>query len=428
MLPHRLHAESAPSGTPATSTAAILALEKAFDAGVFPKRTVSIVRGSGAQLWDAEGRRFLDFGASYGVGNVGHCHPRVVQAIRRQAEQLLIAVQTYPNDRRAEFEERLVRVAPAGLSRVFLANSGTEAIEAAIKFARGHTKRPKLVAAKRGFHGRTLGALSLTWKPEYRDPFAPLVPGVSHVPYGDEETLKDTVDAETAAVFLEPIQGEGGVIVPPRGYLKAAFDIAHDRGALLVADEIQTGLGRTGTMWAVEEQGIVPDILCFAKSIAAGIPMGGLLLRPEVCTLPAGSHGNTFGGSPFACAVGTAVLDILEDEKLPQRAAEHGARLLQGLRSISTDAVREVRGRGLMVGLELRGRNAPLLNGLLARGVLTLPTGTNCVRYLPPLVVTGAQVDEAVTATGEGLHALAPTGSADTLVPSDSAAQPEERR
>lgn len=388
-----------------TSTESIAAIENAVESGVFPKRPVSIVRGEGARLWDAEGREYLDFGANYGVANVGHSHPRVVAAIREQATRLTFIAQTYYNDRRAELLAKLQAIAPRGMSRVFLGNSGTEAIEAAIKFARGHTKRPGLVAAKKAFHGRTLGAVSLTWKPEYREPFAPLLPGVAHVPYGDEEALKTAVTSDTAALFLEPIQGEGGVVVPPPGYLRAARDACSDRGALLVADEIQTGLGRTGRMWAVEHEGVVPDILCFAKSIAGGVPMGGVLLRPEVCTLPVASHGNTFGGNPLACAAASATLDVLREERLAERASEMGARLLDGLRAVATESVREARGRGLMVGLELRTKNTPVLNALVADGILTLPTGATVIRYLPPLVVTAEQVDRAVAATGKALHA-----------------------
>ncbi|MCA1812909.1 MAG: aspartate aminotransferase family protein [Halobacteriales archaeon] len=386
------------------SNADLVARERARESGVFPKRSVAILRGLGAQFWDAEGRAYLDMGANYGVANVGHCHPRVVRAIEEQARALVHIPQTYANDRRAELMERLVGIAPPGLDRVFLGNSGTEAVEAALKFARAHTGRTGLVAAKRGFHGRTMGALALTFKPEYRDPFAPLLPGGQHVSYGDVEALKQAVSRDTAALFLEPIQGEGGAIVPPAGYLRAARDICTDAGALLVLDEIQTGLGRTGRMWAVEHEGIAPDILCFAKGIAGGLPMGGLLLRSEVCTLPVASHGNTFGGNPVACGAAIAVLDVLRDEQLPARAERMGTRLLAGLRSLPGAHVREARGRGLMVGLELRSKNTPVLNALIALGVLALPTGSTVLRYLPPLVVSEAQVDEAVSATAKALE------------------------
>jgi acetylornithine/LysW-gamma-L-lysine aminotransferase len=389
------------------STDELRAIEARRESGVFPKRPLSVVRGAGARVWDAEGREYLDFGMNYGVGNVGHCHARVVEAIREQAGRLLYVPQTYHNDVRAAFLERLAEVAPAGMTRSFLANSGAEAVEAAIKFARGTTKRAGIVSTKKAFHGRTIGALSLTWKPEYRDPFAPLLQDVAFATYGDEESLKSAVTGETAAVVLEPVQGEGGVQVPPDGYLRAARDIAHDAGALLVLDEIQTGFARTGTFWACERENVTPDILCFAKSVAAGVPMGGVLLTEAAAKLPPTSHGNTFGGGPLACAAGLAVLDIIREERLAERAAALGPRLVQGLREACGDAARDVRGRGLMVGLELRGRNVPVLNGLVAEGVLTLPTGPTTIRYLPPLVVTEQDVDVAVAATAKAVAAAA---------------------
>jgi acetylornithine/LysW-gamma-L-lysine aminotransferase len=388
------------------------AIETAHESGVFPKRPVSLVRGEGAHLWDAEGRRYLDFGANYGVGNVGHCHPRVVEAIREQAGRLLFVPQTYYNDQRALFLERLVATAPRGMTRAFLCNSGTEAVEAALKFSRGVTKRHGIVATKRAFHGRTLGALSTTWKPEYRDPFMPLLPDVVFSTFGDEESLKEAVSAQKpGAILLEPIQGEGGVQVPPAGYLRAARDIATDAGAFLVFDEIQTGFARTGAFWACQHENVTPDILCFAKSVAGGLPMGGVLLTDDAAKLPQTSHGNTFGGAPLACAAGLAVLDVIRDERLAERTATLGPRLMDGLRAATGENAREVRGRGLMVALELRTRNVPVLNGLIAEGVLTLPTGPTALRYLPPLVVTSEQVDFAVAATAKAVQAAATGGA-----------------
>ncbi|HWG90412.1 MAG TPA: aspartate aminotransferase family protein [Candidatus Thermoplasmatota archaeon] len=382
----------------------VIDTEKRHDSGVFNKRALPpIVKGQGARLWDATGREYLDFGANYGVMNVGHCHPRVVEAIERQARELMFIAQTYHNDQRAILLDKLLSTAPHPLTRAFLANSGTEAVEAALKFARGVTKRKNFVAMKKSFHGRTFGALSVTFKNDYREPFQPLIDGVSFASFGDEESLKQAVTRETAAVILEPVQGEGGVYVAPPGYLKAVQDIAHDAGALVIFDEIQTGFGRTGRFWACEHDGVTPDILCFAKSVAGGLPMGGVLLTEQAAKLPLGTHGNTFGGSPLVCAAASATIDVLRGEHLPERASQMGRRLVDGLRSVATDAVREVRGRGLMVGLELKGKNVPLLNGLVAEGVLTLPTGTTVVRYLPPLVVTEQQVDFAVAATAKAL-------------------------
>lgn len=381
------------------------AIESRRESGVFAKRPVSIVRGAGATLWDAEGKSYLDFGANYGVGNVGHSHPKVVKAIQEQAARLISIPQTYYNDQRALFLERLLSTAPAGLERAFLANSGTEAVEAAIKFARGTTKRPGLIATKKAFHGRTMGAVSLTYKPEYREPFVPLLPGASHVAFGNEEELKAAVTNETAAVFLEPVQGEGGVQVAPPGYLKAARDITQDKGALLVLDEIQTGFARTGTMWACEQDNVSPDILCFAKAVAAGIPMGGVLLTDAAAKLPQAAHGNTFGGSPLACAVGLAVLDIIREERLAERAAKLGPRLMDGLAKAAGESARDVRGRGLMVALELRNRNQPVVLSLIEQGVLTLPTGPTAIRFLPPLVVSEQEIDVALAAVEKAVRA-----------------------
>jgi LysW-gamma-L-lysine/LysW-L-ornithine aminotransferase len=388
----------------APTTADLLAREKAHDSGVVPKRPFSIVRGQGARLWDAEGREFLDFGATHGAMNVGHAHPRVVEAIERQARTLGFVAATYANDARAAYVEALCRTAP-GLERAFLCSTGTEAIEAALKFARGHTKRPGLVAAKGAFHGRTMGALALTHKEDYRAPFAPLLPGAQHVPYGDAEALKGAVTRETAAVVLEPIQGEGGVHVAPPGYLRAALDIAHDAGALLVLDEVQTGFGRTGSMWAHQREGVTPDILAFAKSAAGGLPLGGVLLRPEVCTLSSMSHGSTFGGNPLVCAAGLAVLQVLQEERLAERAAALGPRFMDHLREAAGEKAREVRGAGLMLGLDLRVRAQPVLQALAAQGVLALAAGSTVVRYLPPLTIAQAELGVAVAATAKALEA-----------------------
>lgn len=385
-------------------------IEQRHESGAFPKRPLAIVRGEGTALWDDAGRKYLDFGANYGVANVGHANPHVARAVAEQAQRLIAIPQTYFNDARAAFLEKLHAIAPPGLSRSFLANSGTEAIEAAIKFARGVTKREKLVATKKAFHGRTMGALALTYKPEYRDPFMPVVPGGSHVSFGDVEQLKEAVTRETAAVFLEPVQGEGGVNVASPEYLRAARDVTRDAGALLVLDEVQTGFGRTGRMWACDHAGVVPDVLAFAKAVAGGLPMGGVLLTEEAARLPVTSHGNTFGGSPLVCAAASATIDFIVREKLAENAARQGERLLRGLRDVGHSGVREARGLGLMVGLELKSKNTPVLNALVREGVLTLPTGATVIRYLPPLVVTADEVDFAVAATGKALASAAAAG------------------
>ncbi len=381
----------------------VLKAEARHDPGVVPKRPIAIERGEGCTLWDADGNAYLDCGASFGAANLGHAHPRLLEALREQSGTLWFAGQNVGNSQRVELLRKLTNLAPGDLDHAFLTNSGTEAVEAALKFARGHTGREGLVACRNGFHGRSLGALSVTGKPPYREPFQPLVPGVSHVAFGDEDALNEAVTEDTAAVVLEPVQGEAGVRVPPPGYLRAAREITEDAGALLIADEVQTGLGRTGRVFAVDHEDVVPDVLCLAKSLAGGFPMGATLLREEVSTLPARSHGSTFGGNPLACAAASAALDVLVEEDLPRRAERLGKRLTRGLTALDHRAVREVRGPGLMVGLELRVRAGPVVGGLARRGVLPLTSGATVLRYLPPLIITEAEVDTVVEATAGAL-------------------------
>jgi acetylornithine/LysW-gamma-L-lysine aminotransferase len=380
--------------------------ENAHGTGVTPKRDLAIVSGEGALLRDATGRSYVDMGASYGVCNAGHSHPAVADAIAQQARTLMYVTPTVHNDARASLMARLARLAPGDLDRVFLTSSGTESVEAAIKFARKHTGRPRIVAAKRAFHGRTMGALSLTWNPKYRKGFEPLLPGVDFVTYGDAEALTAAVTPETAAVILEPVQGEGGVHPAPPGYLKATREICDDAGALMVVDEVQTGLGRTGRMFAVEHWDVVPDIMTLAKSLANGMPLGAMLARPHVCDLPPGSHGGTFAGSPISCAAALATLDVIERRALPARADRLGDRALTTLKQMEgqVPSVRAVRGMGLMLGIELRQRAAPFLAAAMANGVLALPAGASVIRLLPPLVISEPVLDEAL-ATLKGVLA-----------------------
>ena len=360
-----------------------------FELPIYPKRNLTIVRGQGATLWDAQGRAYIDCIGGHGVAIVGHSHPRLAQAICQQSERLLICPGTLGSDVRDRYLERLVGVTPPGLDYVFLANSGAEAIEAAIKFARLTTGRAKIVATMRGFHGRTLGALSLTWKKEYREPFAPLLPEVVHVPYGNVDAAREAIGDGAAAFVVEPVQGEGGVRPAPDGYLQALREMCDATGTLLVVDEVQTGFGRTGRMFAFEHWGVIPDILCLAKGIAGGVPMAAVVTNRRVYdALRPGHHGSTFGGNPLACAAGLAVLDILEEEGLVEQAAQKGAWMLDRLRQIASPIVREVRGLGLMIGVDLRTRATPYLRRLQEEHrVLALPAGPTVIRLLPPLVI-----------------------------------------
>lgn len=384
-----------------------IALEGRHTSGVYLKRPVLIVRGTGARVWDAQGREYVDCATGHGVALVGHCHPRVVAAIREQAERLITCSEAFYNDRRAQLQAELVALMP-GMERVFLCNSGTEAVEAAIKFARLATGRPGVVAARNGFHGRTMGALSATWRPEYRRPFEPLVPGFVHVPYNDAAALEGAVGPETAAVILEVVQGEGGVRLGDGAFLRRAQELCRERGALLIVDEVQTGLGRTGRMMACHHHGLEPDLVCLAKGLAGGLPIGAVLIGPRVGKLPVGVHGSTFGGNPLACAAALATLRVIREESLSERAAELGEFFLSRLRRISSPMIRDVRGLGLMVGVELRRRARPYLQALAERGVLALPAGPTVLRFLPPLVISPEDLERVALAVDEVLNSNLP--------------------
>jgi LysW-gamma-L-lysine/LysW-L-ornithine aminotransferase len=384
-----------------------VSLEDRHSSGVYLKRDLTIVRGKGARLWDEAGSVYIDCVGGQGSANLGHCHPAVVAAIRAQTEQLITCPELFHNSLRAEYQAALC--AAAGMARVFLCNSGTEANEAALKFARVLTGRAQVVATMRGFHGRTMGALSATWEKTYREPFAPLVPGFTHVPYNNIERLAEAVTDETAAVLLEVVQGEGGVHPAQDGYLQAAQAICREHGALLIIDEVQTGFGRTGYLFAHERDGIQPDLLCVAKSMAGGLPMGAVLIAERLGALNPAVHGSTFGGNPLACAAALATLETLtlpqsNDETLITRARRLGDGALDYLRAnVPTSAAREVRGRGLLIGIELRGKVAPVLRALQARGVLALPAGATVLRLLPPLVIDETDLQTALETVVEVL-------------------------
>jgi acetylornithine/LysW-gamma-L-lysine aminotransferase len=375
-----------------------MSLESQHTAGVYPKRPVCIVRGRGARLWDDQGREYIDCVGGQGTANVGHANPAVAAAVAAQAQRLVACPEIFHNDVRARLLATLTEIAPAGLSRAFLCNSGAEAVEGAIKFARLATGRPGIVAAMRGFHGRTMGALSATWEPRYREPFEPLVPGFSHVPYDNLDRLAAAVNEQTAAVLLEVVQGEGGVRPGSREFLLGAQQLCHERGALLIVDEVQTGFGRTGRLFACQHHGLEPDLMPIAKSMAGGLPMGAVLIGPRVGELPPLSHGSTFGGNPLACAAALAAIDFIREQRLPERAATLGDYLLSRLQQIEAPVIREVRGLGLLVGIELKVKVTPVLIALMERGVLALPAGPNVLRLLPPLVIEREDLDRVVEA------------------------------
>ena len=377
----------------------IMILEDRHGSGLVSNQPIVLVKGAGARLWDASGREYIDCIGGHGVANVGHANPAVAKAISEQAGKLLVAPAGFYNDRRSELLGALTRVAPPGLDRVFLCNSGAEATEAALKFARIATGRTHIISAMRGFHGRTFGALSATWRKEYREPFEPLVPDFEFVPYDRIERMEKAITDKTAGVILEVVQGEGGVNPGGGEYLRAVQALCLERGAMFIVDEVQTGFGRTGRMFACEHHGLEPDMMSVAKSIAGGVPMGALLFGPRLGELPKKVHGSTFGGNPLACAAAVAAIDFIEREHLPERAAELGQRLLSGLQNIPSPLIRQVRGLGLMIGIELKKPAGGYLAALAERGVLALSAGPTVMRYLPPLVITPEDIDTVIEET-----------------------------
>ncbi len=385
------------------NTNEILDIESKHTSGVYAKQPLAFVRGQGATLWDSEGNAYLDCSSGHGVANLGHAHPKVAAAIAEQAGTLITLFETFPNDKRAALMAKMTALVP-GLDRVFFCNSGTESVEAALKFARLSTGRTNMVATMRGFHGRTFGALSATHNKKYRQGVEPLVPGFSHVPYNNIGALEKAVTDETAAVILEPVQGEGGVYPAEVEYLRAARELCSARGALLIVDEVQTGFGRTGKLFAIEHSGVIPDLLCVAKSLAGGLPMGAVLIGEGVKNLVPGVHGSTFGGNPLVCAAALAALEVIETENLPGQASEKGVYLMEKIRGIQSPVVREVRGLGLMIGIELKQKVTPYVKALQERRIIALNAGMTVLRLLPPLVITYEQLDRLVGVLEEVLN------------------------
>lgn len=374
--------------------AEIQRLELEHQPPLYAKREIALVRGEGCYLYDSDGKRYLDAMSNYGIASLGHADPEFAAALHDQLLTLSTGHQSFYNDVRAELLGELAAIAPAGLTRYFLSNSGAEGIEAAIKFARTATGRSNFVAAKRGYHGRSLGALATTADPKYRTPFEPLLPATTHVTYNDIAALDAAVDEQTAAIILEPIQGEGGIWPGTTEYLQAARRLADERGAVLIADEIQSGF-RTGVPFAITAAGVSPHILVTAKAIANGFPIGVTMMTDEVsASIPSGGHGTTFGANPLAARAALVTLRILRDRGLYEQAVRTGDALRAGLEGLQSSKIRQVRGRGLMIGVELKERITPTLRGLQERGVLILPAGATTFRILPPMIWDQPQVDE----------------------------------
>jgi len=377
----------------------VMAIETRFFANVYQKFPATIVKGKGAILWDINGRDFIDCMGGYGVSIVGHCHPKIVEAVKRQCETLITCHGSFYNDKRAELLEKLIDITPKGLDKVFLCNSGAESVECALKIAVKYTGKKEIIAMTGSYHGKTLGALSATWGPKYRNAFQSLIiPNFKFVPFGDMEKVEEAVSKDTAAIIAEPIQGESGIYVAPNGFLQRLRELCDEYNALLIFDEVQTGFGRTGKMWASQHWNVAPDIMCVAKGMAGGIPMGATIAKSEVMnSIEIGEHSSTFGGNPLACAAASATIDVIIEEKLPEQARELGEFFKNKLIEIQGKLriVREVRGLGLMIGLESRFDVYNLLMKAIERGLILLYSKKNIIRFLPPLVIEKTQLEKA---------------------------------
>jgi len=373
-------------------------LEETYSGWVV-RRPLQIVSGKGVIVKDINGKEYIDCVGGNGVCITGHSHPKIIQAINDQASKLITSPTIFYNDVRAKLYENLARITPKSLTKSFLCNSGTESVECAIKLARKATGKLEIIAMKRGFHGRTLGALSATWNPKYRKPFLPPESEIKHVRYGDIQDLKENISEKTGAILLEAIQGEGGIIIPPEGYLKEVRQVCNDDNILLIIDEVQTGFGRSGKMFACEHEGIEPDVMTMAKGIAGGIPMGATIAKAEIFDkLKPGEHYSTFGGNPLACAAANTTIDIIESEELLKNSSELGKKLLTGLKDslLNKKIVKDVRGRGLFIAIELRVKNREFVLKALNEGLLCLTSQKTILRLLPPLVITEAQVEKII--------------------------------
>jgi acetylornithine/LysW-gamma-L-lysine aminotransferase len=390
-----------------TATAPTLAidliqqLEQNHQPPLYAKRDIALVRGEGSYLFDTDGKRYLDAMSNYGVAVLGHADPEYTAALAEQLATLTTCHQSFFNDMRAAALAAVDEIAPAGLTRSFFSNSGAEAIEAALKFAMASTGKHKIVAAKKGYHGRTLGALSATADPKYRAPFEPLPIPATHTGYNDIDALRAAVDNETAAIVLEPVQGEGGIYPADDAYLQAAREIADETGALLIADEIQSGF-RTGVPFHITRAGVAPDIAVTAKGLGNGFPIGVTIITEAISEkIPAGAHGTTYGANPLACRAAITTLHALKARGLYENAERIGEKLMSGIRAIGSPKIRDVRGRGLMIGVEMKERVTPTLRALQERGVLVLPATPVVFRLLPPMIWGDEQVDEFLAALGE---------------------------
>jgi len=373
--------------------------EDQFMGNLYQRFPVTIEKGKGSHVWDVDGKEYIDCMGGYGVALVGHQNERVVKAIKEQVDKIITVHSSLYNKTREEFLKILIGLAPKNLTQVHLNNSGAEAIEAAIKFARKFTGKKGMVAMKGSYHGKSFGALSLTFHPKYRKAFQPLVEKVSFASFGDIESLRSVIDDDTAFVILEPIQGESGIIVAPDGFLQDVRKLCDEKGILLIFDEIQAGLGRTGRLWACDHWNTAPDIMCLAKGIAGGVPMGATLVRADILAIiNKGEHSSTFGGNPLSCAAGIAALKALTEDGLVENSEKMGKIFREGLERLKEKhpIIRDIRGKGLMIGVELKFDVRDILMNLIKDGILMLYSGRNILRILPPLVISEEDITKVL--------------------------------
>jgi acetylornithine/LysW-gamma-L-lysine aminotransferase len=373
--------------------------EDSFLINLYQRFPVTVERAQGATIWDTDGKEYIDCMGGYGVAIIGHCNKDVINAITLQMNKLMVCHMSTYNDSRLQFLSKLNSIAPENLSRIFLSNSGAESIEAALKFSRKFSQKGGIISMYGGYHGKTFGALSVTYNSKYRKSFNPLLEGIKFVPFGDISSLIDAIDESIGTVILEPIQGESGIIMPPDGYVKAVREICTEKKLVLIFDEIQTGLGRTGKMWAGQNWTAAPDIMCIAKGIASGIPTGVTFVKDEIAKcMNLGEHSSTFAGNPITCSAGSATIDTIIKEDLVTKASDTGTYFKKNLIELKEKhpIIRDVRGMGMMLALESRFDVRDILMDGIRNGLLMLYSGRTIIRLLPPLVMKKEQVSRAI--------------------------------
>lgn len=380
----------------------IIDLDSKYIMQTYGRQPIALTHGEGVVIWDADGNEYIDFFAGIAVNALGQSHPKIIETIQRQAEKLIHVSNVYYTEEQVKLAKKLSEITI--FDRVFYANSGAEANEGAIKLARKYTGKGEIIATNNSFHGRTLGTVTATGQDKYKEPFKPLPPGFKHVPYGDSKAISNAISDDTAAVLVEAIQGEGGVVVPPKNYLKEVEAICNEKGVLFILDEVQTGFGRTGEMFAYELYGINPHIMTIAKALGSGYPIGGILARGDVATaFDYGDHGATFGGNLLGCAVAMTVIDTIKDENLLDNSKTVGKHFKDNLVQLGEkyEFITDVRGFGLFLAIELNQESAEFANKMREKGFLINSTAGNVLRFAPPLIITTEHVDQMIIALDE---------------------------